>query len=314
VTSGRRRKGGRKRPSKRTPDRKAAAPAEPAPTAAAEERRGRGGLAPSPFPPFGVSAARGLWAVGASPVTLVAAFLSLLASWAVFVALGVEATPRFLAVVMAISPAHLFSDVPVAFGAGATSRTVIAVVALGLLRSVTFGLLILLIQGTLEGTGADLRAALRRLPRAVMVLFGMYLVEVSLVLVVLQLVAAFLGPLSLLAVVAALYFLAFAPVVAVVDDAGLQDAFRRGFRAARLPGARHLTLVVAYFVMLFYAASVSPFGILAPATPGILTWGFAMVTTFVHVGLLGALVYRWLAVRDQVAAGPAPSRARTRAR
>jgi hypothetical protein len=314
VTSGRRRKGGRRRPSTGGSGRKPAGGAAAArATPPAEEGRGRSGLAPSPFPPFGVSAARGLWAVGASPVTLVSAFLSLLASWAAFVGLGVETTPRFLAVVMAISPANLFSDVPVAFGAGATSRTAVAVVVLGLLRSVTFGLLILLLQGSLEGRGSDVRATLRRMPRAVMVLFAVYVVEVGLVVVALQIVAGFLGPLSLLVVVAALYFLAFVPVVAVVEDASFQDAFRRGFRAARLPGTRHLTLVVAYFLMLFYAASVSPFGVLAPATPGILTWGFAMVTTFVHVGLLGALVYRWLAVRDGVLAGPAPARARPRA-
>jgi hypothetical protein len=254
--------------------------------------------------------ARGLWALGGSPVTLAAAFLALLATWAAFVVLGVEATPRFLAVVMAVSPAHLFTDVPVAFGAGTAVLTVAAVVGLALLRAVTFGLLTLLMRETLDGGGADLRAAARRLPRAVLNLFTVYVVEVGLVVVLLQLVAGFLGSLSIIVVVAALYFLTFVPVVAAVEGVSFQEAFRRGFRAARLPGTRHVTLVVAYFLLLFYAASVSPFGILAPATPTVLVWGFAMLTTFIHVGVLGALVYRWLAVRDQVPAGPAPARSR----
>jgi hypothetical protein len=61
-----------------------------------------------------------------------------------------------------------------------------------------------------------------------------------------------------------------------------------------------------YFLFLFYAASISPFGPLAPATPGVLTWAFGLVMTFLHVGVLGGLVYRWLAVRDRLPGAAAP--------
>jgi hypothetical protein len=259
----------------------------------------------SPFPPFAPSVARGLWSVGGAPVTLAWTLLSLLATWAVFVALGVESTPRLLAVLMAISPAHLFTDVPVAFGAGGGLLILVGLAGLALVRAVTFGLLTLLILGWFEDGRADVRVALRRLPGALSALFTVYLVEVGVVFVLLQLAAGFLGPLSLLVVVAALYFLAFVPVVAVVEGGSLQGAFRRGFRAARLPGTRHLTLVMAYFLLLFYAASVSPFGLVAPATPSVLVWAFGMVVTVIHAGVLGSLVYRWLVVRDQVSGEPA---------
>jgi hypothetical protein len=46
--------------------------------------------------------------------------------------------------------------------------------------------------------------------------------------------------------------------------------------------------------------------VLAPATPEILTWAYGLVMTFVHVAVLGALVFRWGEVRDQVTAGSPP--------
>jgi hypothetical protein len=259
----------------------------------------RGGPAPSPFPGMGVTLARGLGVVGSSPVVLVTAFLSLLATWATFVSLGVEATPRFLAVAVAISPAHVFTDVPVAFASRDPGSVVLSVVLLAALRAATFGLLISLIGDAFRGR-PDLRAAVGRLPRVGLTLLAMYLIEVGLVVLLLQVVAGFLGQLSLLAVGASIYFLAFVPVVAVVEGEGVQGAFRRGARASRLPGTRHAMLVLVYFLFLFYAASISPFGPLAPATPDVLTWAFGLVMTFLHVGVLGGLVYRWLAVRDLV--------------
>lgn len=311
MTSKRRRRAARRR-SEATKTAAHTGDGAESPESKAEERsRPRPGPARSPFPPLPLSVSRGMWAVGATPLTLAWTFLSLLAAWALFVALGVEATPRFLTVVMAISPAHLFTDVPVGFGAGTGLAVFVTVAAMGLLRALTFGLLTLLILGWLEEGRADLRTALRRLPRSATVLFAVYLVEVGVIFVLLQLAAGFLGPLSLLVVVAALYFLVFVPVVAVVENASVRESFRRGFRAARLPGTRHLTLVMVYFLLLFYAASVSPFGIVSPATPDVATWGFAMIVTFVHAGVLGAVVYRWLAVRDEVPAG-VPSADRSR--
>lgn len=281
--------------------------------------RGRltpGGLAPSPFPTLGVSVARGLRAVGSSPVILTVSFLSLLLTWGAVAGLGVETSPRFLAALMSISPAHVFSDFPAAFSAagGSLAMALLASAGMGLLRALTFGLLMLLLLGAMEDGTPDLPASVRRLPRVAVTLLSIYVVEVVLAFTLLQVVAGFLGQLSILVVVAGIYFLAFVPVVATGENASLQESFRRGVRAARLPGTRHLTLVMVYFLFLFYLAAVSPFGLLAPATPGVLTWAFALMATFLHTSVLGALIHRWLVVRDQISGGASGSRTRSPSR
>jgi hypothetical protein len=289
----------RKRRRTRPPHSGAGKETKPTTEAPAEEpRRGavRAGLPPSPFPPLGVSVARGLRVVGSSPVILATAFLSLLATSVAFVVLGVELTPRFLAVAMAISPAHLFTDVPVAFSPTDVTALLASVVGLAILRSVTFSLLISLIAQGLDGV-PDLRAAVRRIGRPVLTVLAIYLLEVGLVVVVLQLFAAFLGQFAPLVVAASIYFLAFVPVVAVMEDTSLRAAFGLGTRAARLPGLRHMSLVLLYYVVLSIAAAISP--VLAPATPEILTWAYGLVMTFVHVAVLGALVFRWGEVRTR---------------
>lgn len=246
--------------------------------------------------------------MAAAPLTLAWTFVSLLGTWAVFVALGEAPTPSLLAVLLSVSPAHLLADLPAAFGAGDGVAILLSLAVLGLVRAVTFGLLILLIQGWLEDGQPELRGSLRRLPSALSGLFTVFLIEVAVMYALVSVATGFLGQLAPLIVVAALYFLAFVPVVAAVEGGSLQTTFRRGFRAARLPGTRHLTLVMGYFLAFFYAASVSPFGIATSATPGPLVWAFALVVTLIHAGVLGALVYRWLAVRDQVSGDPAPRR------
>jgi hypothetical protein len=262
----------------------------------------------SPYPPLGASLARGFRAAGSSPVILATAFLSLPATWAVFVALGVEPGARLLALLMSLSPAHVFSDVPVAAAAGDAVAALIGVIGLGVVRAVTFGLLTLLFADAVQTGKPDLPAAIRRLPRIGAGLFSLYVVEVAAVVVLLQVLVGFLGPFGIVAVVAALYYLVMAPVVLATEGASAREALRRSVRAARLPGSRHLAVVMVYFLVLYVGSSVAPFGPVSPATPTIPIWSFALVATFVHAGFLGALVFRWIAVRDRAPAGPPPPR------
>ncbi len=265
-------------------------------------------VSPTTVPPFGTSLVRGLWSVTSVPGTLGWTFLSLLATWAVFVALGRAPTPPILSALMSLSPANLLIDLPAAFSAGQGVAILGALAALAVVRALTFGVLIQLIHGRLEDGRPDLRRAVRRLPAAMSGLFTVYLIEVAAMYALLSVATQFLGQLAPLAVVAALYFLVYVPVVAVLDGGSLQTMFRRGFRAARLPGTRHLTLVMVYFLVFFYAASVSPFGFATPATPSPLVWAFGLVATLLHATVLGAVVYRWLAIRDFVTGDPAPRR------
>jgi hypothetical protein len=310
VTSKRRRRARRRAGKVVATTAEPTSPEDATPEPSPPARRGArsGAVTPSPFPPLPASLARGLWSIAAVPLTLAWTFLSLLLTWAVFVALGQPPTAPLLAVLLSVSPAHLLVDLPVAFDAGGGVAILVALVALALVRAVTFGLLLLLVQGWFQDGRVNLGAAVRRLPAALSGLFTVLLIEAGAMYALFTVAGGFLGQLAPLALVAALYFLAFVPVVAVIEGSSLQQAFRRGFRASRLPGTRHLTLVMVYFLLFFYAASVSPFGIVTPATPGPLVWAFALVVTLIHAGTLGALAYRWLVVRDQVSGDPAPRR------
>jgi hypothetical protein len=246
------------------------------------------------------SVVRALRTVGSSPPVLAAAFLSLLGTWALFAFLGVDGDPRFLALLMAISPAHLFfTDGSVALLGGSPAAAVGSLAGLAALRAVTFTLLMLLIDAALRSETSG-RGVAGRLPRAAAGFASLYLGEVVLVVVLSAVLPAVLGQLSLVVVPAAIYFLALAPVVATVEAVSIREGLVRGLRAARLPG--QLGLALGYFVFLYLVAAISPFGPLSSATPTVLAWAFALLMTFLHVSVLGALVLRWVAVRDHVAA------------
>lgn len=304
MTSKRQRRRARGSSTKRRPS---PAPAETKP--ATKEDTGDTGKGParsvpeSPFSTLSVTLARGLRAVGSSPEILGVAFVSLLATWGSFMLLGAEPGPRTMSLLMSAAPVHLFSDAPVALAPGASPQSwVIAIAGLAVLRGISFALLTLLVVQALRDGRSSLREALRALPRTALAFVGLYLIEFGLVVAAFQLLLAFLGQLAILAIVAGLYFLVFAPIVAAAEGDGPRTALRRAMRAARLPGTRHISLVLMYFLVLFYSGAVAPFGVLSPATPSFAVWGYAMVATFIHVSVLAAFAHRWLEVRDQVPA------------
>lgn len=259
----------------------------------------------SPFPTLAVTLAKGLRVVGSSPEILGVAFLTLVITWLAFVALGAEPGPRTLSVLVSVAPVHVFSDAPVTLSPGSTALfSVLAVAGLAVLRSVSFGLLTLLVVQALREGRVSMRDALRALPRVSLVFAGLYLIEFGLVVAAFQLLLAFLGQAAILAIVAGLYFLIFAPIVAAAEGEGPRQALRRGMRAARLPGSRHISLVLAYFLLLFYSGAVAPFGLLPPATPSFVVWIYGLVGAYIHISVLAAFAYRWLAVRDQVPPAP----------
>jgi hypothetical protein len=121
--------------------------------------------------------------------------------------------------------------------------------------------------------------------------------------------------LGVLVVVAAeMYFLTYAPIVAVVEGAGLRDTFQLALRASRLTSRQHLLLCFIYVsvtVVLFVLSS----GALFPhATPSVPVWTYALFMNLLHVSVLGAFTFRWLAIRDEVwtSVGEAPGIGRGR--
>jgi hypothetical protein len=247
--------------------------------------------------------------VGASPPILATAFVSLLLTWALFIFLGVEPSPGTLGLLVAVPPAQvLFSDAALVLGPESDGTAIaLTVVGIAVLRGLTFGLMCLLVVQQLREGRTSVRQALRALPRTAVIVAGVYLIELAAVLAISLLVFRLVGEVALIFLVpAGLYFLAFALVVAAAEVDGPLPALRRGLRAARLPGTRHLSMVMAYFLILFYARTIAPFGILAPSTPSIEVWAYGLGLTFIHVSVLAAFAYRWLEVRDQVPAAAGP--------
>ena len=267
-----------------------------------------GGGQTGPYPPLGVSLAVGLRAAGSSPVVLVTAFLTVLAAWGLFAGLGFPMPPGPMAALLALPPLHVLFDAQlvqvVAEGTVALVAVSVGVVAF---RAVTLGLLVLLVIDGLQHGEPRFRRVIGRLPRVWTGLVQVYLLELALVLVAPLLLGSFLGPQAgnlgiLLALVFGLHFLAMAPPVVATEDLRAQDAIRVSTRAARLPGLRHFGLVFVYFfLVVFVMLQVSPPGLLSPATPSILVWAFVLAATIVHMGVLGAFAYRWLAVRSEPA-------------
>jgi hypothetical protein len=257
-------------------------------------------------------------AVAGSPVVLGAAFLGLLVLWGGFALLEAHLSPQGMVEVMGVPPIHVRLDVGVVqflIWSSSTTSALVAVVALGVGRALILGTVMLLVLGAVRGE-VDLRSALRRLPRVAVALFGIYGAELGLFLVLLVFVQSLLGPVAiLLLLVAGLLFLGFAPVVAAAESVPAGKALRLGFRAARLPGPRHLTLVLVYLLVVLYAGAgaTSVAGAASPVTPSIPTWGMAMLATFAHALVLGGLAYRWDSVREQVLAAEATREAERRA-
>jgi hypothetical protein len=275
-------------------------------TPSKEQPKGRSALLPpSPFPALGPTLGHGFRAVGSSPAILAVSFVALLLTWAAFMLMGDDTGPRTLSLLLSAPPVHVFSDAPVVLSPGTGgAQTILSMAGIAVLRAVTFALLTTLIVQRLRDGRVSILDALRSLPRSVIAFLGLYLIQFGMVVAAFQLLVGFLGQLAVLSIAAGLYFLAFGPVVVVTDGAGPVEAIRRGFRAARLPGMRHLSMVLAYFLLLFYSGAVAPFGILSPATPSIGAWAYSLGWTFLHVSVLAAFAYRWLAVREQVPSGP----------
>lgn len=301
-----------------TPSPEPAVEAEPQERPEPRQRRGLfSGLSiPSPHPPLGETLLRGV-PPAADPRVLVVAFLFVLALWGLITALGSEAPPALMSGFWAVPPISLFFDANVV-----SSVVPDALPSLGLLVTV-LALRSACTTAIVRWIGRDLGADTEAPPteeRRGMVptalsMFAVHSAELGLVLIAFTLAQGFLGPQigALLAWGLGIYFLGFVPSVVGVEGATAAEGLRRGLRAARLPGARHLSLVMLYLLVTLWLSQFAPGGPLPPATPSIGIWAYVLVATAVHLAVLGALTYRWIVVRGVVPTGPAPRR-RTRDR
>lgn len=297
-------------------------PSQPSAWGSLFGRRGpRGPRPPSLQPPVAVSFARGVSAVGRSPLLLVITFLAILGLWLGFSGYGVvtSAAPQALVLLVSLPPIHTLLDIEfLARGRTVGAGQVVAVsVGLVLIRAALTSLwasLILESFRTETGPG-DRRSSLRRAVRSLVPMTGIELGFLMLATAAIFLVTGFLGTLGVIAaLVAGLYFFSYAPVIAVAEGVGTVKAAQLSIKAARVPGPQHMLLITTYLALTLFVAVVTPGSRVAAATPSVTVWAFALFVGFLHVSVLGAFMYRWLLIRDHALAAASEARGTQRTR
>ena len=256
-------------------------------------------------------------AVGSSPVLLVTTFLGVLCIWLMYVSFQSIRilSPSGLAQMLALPPVHSYLDLTFLFG-GASKRSPGFSIAIGaallLFRAALLGFLVAVLTEALGGGAQDERAAPSTVirtgaARMLTSLPSLFVLEVAFVVVLsfLGTLLAFLGLVGLAVVlVAEMYYLVFAPVIAVTEQVRLGDAVALGLRLVRRSTRQSILFASGYvLIALFFLVLPTPF---ASASPSIQVWAFVLLTSFVHVGFLAAVTLRWLAVRDEVLEGWTP--------
>jgi hypothetical protein len=296
------------------------------PTAGSRTGRSRGevpsvlgfltrGSGDSPFPPVPQSIARGAIAVGSSLVLLVTAFVLEFLLWVGLVALGLEGPPGRLVNLLALPPISTYFDALngvtiYGFGGAGFGAASAFIVVRSLILSVVVGLVV----QTLDGEGSPLDGVKRGLAAFPTVLVtGILALSLMIVgSVILPIFGPGLGFLgSVLTLVAALFFLVYAPIAAVREGRPIQETIRRSARAAMMPGSRHLLFCMLYiFLTLPILVALAPNGNLLGVNPSISMWTYGLITTFVHLTFLAAFAYRWIQAEDHVPDEPLRSRRR----
>lgn len=254
-------------------------------------------------------------AAGSSAAVLLVAFGFVFLSWLGMVALGLEGPPGRMVDLAALPPVSTYFDALDAitiFGFGMGGLFV----SMGfmLVRAVFVAVLAGMLVQRLEGEGSVAEGAVRGL-RAYPVVLAANLLGMSMMLagsVILPFFGAGLGFLgSILILVAALFFFAFAPAAAIRERRGLMETLRRSGRAALMPGSRHLLMCLLYiFLTLPVLVALAPGGSFLTVNPSVAMWAYALLATFVHVAFLAAFSYRWIVVEDRVPEQPVRARRR----
>ncbi len=105
---------------------------------------------------------------------------------------------------------------------------------------------------------------------------GIFFVQITLIYIsqgLLQVLGSSIGALLFFAaLVGGVHFLAFAPIVVIRDGTTARVGLGTSVRAARLPGSRHVGLVLLYFTVAFLAPSFVPMSSAYTVNPTVSTW------------------------------------------
>ena len=265
--------------------------------------------------------ARGLFTVGESPVLVISSSLAAVVLWLIFTAYGAHLGrfPGLMAMLEALPPVHsLFLDISALVGGSSSSALVALAFLTGLLalRAALLAFWLSFIRTRLPGAPlapedeADraagwTRSVSRAMGRAARVYGAMVGMEAG--FFALSMATAFvavafaLGQFAVIgALVGGVYFFVYTPVIIAMEGAGVREAARLSFRAARFPGPRHMVASFSYLVVALFVSVFVPPSRVAAATPDLVTWLFVLFMSFVHLSALATFAYRWLLIRERV--------------
>lgn len=263
------------------------------------------GSGDSPFPKISTALGRGFVTVASSPAVLLFSFGAVFVAWIALVALGLEGPPGRLVNLDALPPISTYFDSLNAvsiFGFGTSG--LIASMGFLLVRALVLAVTTGLVVQRLEGEGSVLEGARRGL-RAYPVALAVNVAGMSLMIIG-SMVLPFLGPGfgflgSVLTLVAAIFFFAYATTASIRERLPILVTLQRSSRAALMPGSRHLLLCLLYvFLTLPILVALAPGGSILTVNPTIATWAYALLATVVHLTFLAAFAIRWIAVEPDV--------------
>jgi hypothetical protein len=289
-----------------------------APASAAEPEARRGFLdslfAPripgaSPMPKLRTTFARGFALATSTPAIVIGLPLVALGVWLALLAGGFQGPFSYLYSLLAFSPIGTSVDWSVSanvFGGAAQ----FGVLGFLVVRALLVGL-VTTIAVERYRTGTVSRWAVARAFRILPTTITVNVAGFAL-LVIAQLLLAFLGPgLGLLGVVAAMvagvYFFAFAPTIAADEDRKMPAVMQRSIRAARLPQSGNLTLAGLYTLGATAVVLAPTPGSLIGVNPTIGAWVAVLIANLLHAAILATFSFRYLCVADAVPEAPAPA-------
>jgi hypothetical protein len=271
--------------------------------------------APSIYPKLGETFGAASRAVLRSPLLVLGGMVLVLVLWFAFLGLGLDHVPSYFQLLLALPPLSSFFDLNLAFSiTGLNYGWLALVLAMTVVRASIFAVLTSLVVERLDG-GRISMAGLRRGLRCVPAFVGIYFVNVALIFAP-QLFQAILGSLfgGLLffaALVGGVHFLSFAPIIVVRDGSPARTALSTSVRAARLPGSRHVGMVLLYFTLAFLAPAFIPASSAFTINPSIGTWAMVLAVSIFNFVVIGAFAYRFGVIEEDVPP-PAPRRERQR--
>jgi hypothetical protein len=272
---------------------------------------------PSPAPRVGASLLRGISATLSGPAILLAVPLAIAAEWLILIALGYQGPFSTLSSALALPPIGTVIDGNLAATVFGLAGGQVAILAFMVIRALLLSAFAALLVEVLED-GRVTRAAAGRAVRAVPVALLVNVAALSLLLISGYL-GVLLGPglallLQMAALVGGVYLFAAAPAIAAAERRSVSDAVMRSVRSARMPGSGSLTLAALYAVPALAFAFVPKPGMDVGVNPSPAAWAFAIVANLLHVAVLGAFAFRYLAVSDAVQEAPPRQRRQRGAR